>query len=532
MSNYLDQIDAALDRDDTAAAAALAESALGAGHKEAILYNLTAWQHEEQGQFDEAERLMREALLLYADDPTLHLGLGVVLRKQGKLKAAVDAFEQAIERDPGYASAWFERGATFERGGAIGDASADFTHALRLEPRNPVFMAALASTRAREGALDEAKDLANAATEIAPGIPAASRALAQVAIEERRFEDALELLGSGAVGPDDAESGHLYLLGETYEGLGRFDEAFDAFYRSKQAYFALNTDRLGGLEPEDLLKRLEASGARFAEADKTPWRDAPTSRSTACATHVFLTGHPRSGTTLAENILASLPNATAIEERPTIAGVGREMLLEPGGFERLAKLSEEEIDFKRADYWERATRAAQSPLDGRLFIDMDPFKGTRLPIIARLFPDAKYVLTKRDPRDVVWSCFHTNFAYNSGTATFGTLENTARHYAATWQIIEETLASLDLDWFDLRYESLVRDFDTTIKALCEFLGVEWSEDVRRFDRTAQRRGVSTASITQVRQGLYDGSGGWRRYERQLAEVEPILGPWIDRFGYR
>ena len=162
---------------------------------------------------------------------------------------------------------------------------------------------------------------------------------------------------------------------------------------------------------------------------------------------------------------------------------------------------------------------------------MDPFKGSRLPFLARMFPGAKFVITRRDPRDVVWSCFHTNFAFNAGTATFGTLANTARHYAATWAIAEEALATIPMDWFELRYETLVRDFDATTQSLCGFLGVEWSEEVRRFDRTAQRRGVSTASASQVRQGLYDGSGGWRRYEKQIETVLPILQPWIERFGY-
>lgn len=96
---------------------------------------------------------------------------------------------------------------------------------------------------------------------------------------------------------------------------------------------------------------------------------------------------------------------------------------------------------------------------------------------------------------------------------------------------EEALASLPLDWFELRYEALVRDFDATTQALCRFLDVPWTEEVRQFDRTAQRRGVSTASATQVRQGLYDGSGGWKRYAKQMEPVLPILQPWIERFGY-
>jgi hypothetical protein len=67
--------------------------------------------------------------------------------------------------------------------------------------------------------------------------------------------------------------------------------------------------------------------------------------------------------------------------------------------------------------------------------------------------------------------------------------------------------------------------------MCEFAGLDWSEELRRFDRTAQRRGVATASAGQVRKGLYDGSGQWKPYARYLEPVLPILAPWIEKFGY-
>lgn len=531
MSTLLSQIDAALDRDDTPAAAALAQEALDAGSQEAILFNLSAWAHEEAGRFEEAEAIMRQALALYPDDPTLHLGLGVVLRKQGSLKGAVTCFEDAIKLDPQWASPWFERGQTFESGGAIADAEADYREALRREPGNPGFMAALAGVCARQGRLDEAVGLAEAALQAAPGLPAARRALAQIALERKQFAEALELLENGEWGPESEGPARLALIGDAHEGLGQFDAAYSAYLRGKQVFRELNHARLSEAGPEVLLERLEASVDAFNAADKGLWLDRPAGERGPAGGHVFLTGHPRSGTTLAENILATLPGAVAIEERPTLAGAGPEVLSSPTGAIEVAARDEEAIAALRADYWQRAGRAAGQALDGALFIDMDPFKGGRLPLIARLFPHAKYVVTIRDPRDVVWSCFHTNFAFNAGTANFTTLEHTARFYAATWSLITATLEALPLDRFELRYEDLVRDFDATTQALCGFLEVDWSEDLRRFDRTAQRRGVSTASAGQVRQGLYDGSGGWKRYEKYLATVEPILAPWIARFGY-
>jgi hypothetical protein len=39
--------------------------------------------------------------------------------------------------------------------------------------------------------------------------------------------------------------------------------------------------------------------------------------------------------------------------------------------------------------------------------------------------------------------------------------------------------------------------------------------------------VGTASVTQVRRGLYDGSGQWQPYRRYLEPVLPLLQPWID-----
>jgi hypothetical protein len=67
--------------------------------------------------------------------------------------------------------------------------------------------------------------------------------------------------------------------------------------------------------------------------------------------------------------------------------------------------------------------------------------------------------------------------------------------------------------------------------MADFIGLEWTDDFHAFDRTAKARGVRTASATQVRRGLYDGGGRWRRYADQLAPVLPVLAPWVERFGF-
>ena len=77
----------------------------------------------------------------------------------------------------------------------------------------------------------------------------------------------------------------------------------------------------------------------------------------------------------------------------------------------------------------------------------------------------------------------------------------------------------------------MRDFDGATRAACRFAGLPWSAELRRFDRTAAARGVTTASATQLRAGLFDGGGQWRRYARHLAPALPILQPWVERLGF-
>lgn len=240
--------------------------------------------------------------------------------------------------------------------------------------------------------------------------------------------------------------------------------------------------------------------------------------------HIFLLGYPRTGTTLTEQILSTLPDFVSLEEAPTLAHLSA--YFEAAGLEKLLSLADAEIDALRAGYWANVA-ALGADVSGKTFVDMDPLKGAALPVIARLFPDAKIIVMHRDPRDVVWSCFRHSFVYSPATCEFTSLERAARHFDAVMNVIRLSLALPGIDAHILSYEHLVRHFDEATRGLCDFLGVPWSSDMRAFDRAAKNRRVRTASADQVRQALFDGSGQWLRYADYLRPVLPHLAPWID-----
>lgn len=516
-------IEQALIERDISRAANLAEKSLADGVRDPMLLNLVAWKLEEQGDFDASRRLLDEALALSPGDPSIIGAIGAVLRKQGKLSEALRHFDEAIQLDPTAAAPWLERGMALETGGSLESALANYLRAAELDPQSASAFGGVAAVASRRGDLDLARQFAERALSLDPRDPQGAAGLARVEIERGRAELALPVL-EAALASDltDANRSNLAAIkGDALDRLGRYAEAFEAYVGSNRVT-ARRFEQLGagGETQRELAQRLAS------EFDAIP--EWPAENLDANPAPAFIIGFPRSGTTLVENMLAAIPGVVALEERPTLAA--GEHFLREGGLARLVSAGADEVEEQRRSYWQ-AVRAAGVDPDGKLFVDKDPLKGLMLPLIARFFPAARIIVMRRDPRDVVLSCFRSNFALTPAALEFTDLERAARHYDAVMQTQEAFLAALPLARHELRYEALVADFDNETRRLCDFLGIEWSAEMRDFARTARRRGVSTMSATQVSKPLYDGSKQWRRYEEQLRPILPILEPWVKRFGY-
>ncbi|WP_423141412.1 tetratricopeptide repeat-containing sulfotransferase family protein [Parablastomonas sp. CN1-191] len=521
--------------EDLAPAAAASEAALAAGTADAYDLGIAALARGLAGREGEAEDLFNKAVALQPDDPSPLVFLAIWRREQGQLRDSALACDRAIALAPGYADAWLERGATLAAGGSAAAARASFEQAARLAPHSARAHAGIASIAAREGDRLAANEHARTALGIEPGNAVARNALASLALEDGRADDVPGLLDPVvATLPASVERSQARsLLGQAATRAGSIEAAYEHFRHANEDYVTLTARAAAGsINQYDFIAAIDAGLAAALPAWGPPL--PPRIIAAAAPRHVFLLGYPRSGTTLLENVLASLPGVEALEERPTFAELDSVLLSGDAGavsrgVQAFALWGEDRLAGAARGYWQHVHNAGIST-SAETFLDMDPLKGTRLPFIARMFPDARVIVLRRDPRDVVWSCFRTNFAVTSNTLEFTSLERVARHYDALMRLTDRALQNLPIAALEVDYQRLVREFDTVTHEICAFTGLEWSENLRRFDRTAQERGVGTASATQVRRGLYDGSGQWRPFAEYFEPIMPILAPWIARFG--
>jgi Flp pilus assembly protein TadD len=523
--------------DDLARAAEMAEVALSEGLEHQLILNLVADLRIEQARFSEAMSLLDRAVALDPLDVYTWTAVGLCMAQQDLRHEAVKAYEHALSINPDFPQAHFSLGSALERLGDLEGARSHFTRALELAPEYPDPMGGLASLALRGGDAASAQAFATHALAIQPKQPTAIAALAGIELNEKKYAEAEERLrvlkDNVGLSRFDRPTAHC-LLGDALDGLGRTEEAFAEYQAGKAAYRAVHSARYEQPGVENQREMAERLASYFEAAPEQAWSVpaalAP-NEATVAKGHAFLVGFPRTGTTLLEHVLASHADMVNVDERATLRGIDEHYLAGPQALGQLASLTPAEAATQRKVYWGRI-HDLNIATDERFVIDKMPLYSVKLPVIFKLFPGVKVLFAQRDPRDVVLSCFRRPFQMNAGMYQFVTLHGAALYYDAVMRLVEVYRSKLPLDLHVVRYESLVADFEGQTRAICDFLGVSWSDSMADFAENAKKRQIRTPSAPQVREGLYTtGAGQWRRYAKQLEPVMPILAPWIEKMGY-
>ena len=405
--------------------------------------------------------------------------------------------------------------------GRPGHARAALEAALALDPDHVPALTALARLHERENRLAEMAALVTKAEALPVPIPDLPLLRAQLAFRRGDLELARSLAEAL---PVDTEPGvRAQLLGQIHDRLGNAAQAFAAFTE-------MNRDN--GVD----LGLLEARATGFRQGLERLRQGLTRERvrgwSSATAVHhpppIFIVGFPRSGTTLLDTLLMGHPRLCIAEEKPMLDTVEQAV----GGQERLGDLSAARLEELRTLYYEEAERHV-GRIGNRILVDKQPFAMIGAPLIYRLFPAARFVFAQRHPCDAVLSCFITRFEPNEALANFTTLDGTATIYDEAMRVWAQSRAVLPLTTHSVRYERLVEEPEAEMRALLNFLGLDWRDEALDNVATASRRGfVATPSYAQVAEPLYGRAvGRWQRYRAQMEPVLSKLRLWADVMGY-
>lgn len=517
-------------RRDFAGAAALAEKTLADGFEHPMLLNIAATRLEQQGKYQDALKLLERAVAIAPKDVGARNALGLCLQRLDRPAEALYHIEELLKQEPNLPFAHASKGNSLMALGSLGRARESHLRAFELDPKNFSATAALGSIASHRGQHEEARQWAARTLDIVPGFPdavlalsAAELASGNFAAAERRLRDVIN--DARASSADRARA--TGVLADVFDAAGRYDEAFEA-YDAGNRVWRLIYQRF---ESANAVGYARALTAAMDKVDARAWMDSPDATSGA-AGHVFLIGFPRTGTTLVEVVLDGSPDVVSLEEHELLAQGVLSFMREPVDFEPLGRADEAALNALRESYW-RSVRSAGVDVTGKVFVDKHPLNTLKLPLIARLFPQAKILFAVRDPRDVVLSCFRRRFQMNPSMYEFLTLPGAAAFYGAVMQFADTVQLKLKLQWHPVHYERLIADFEQQMRGICDYIGLTWLPSMGEFAGRVQSREHATPSTAQLSQGLVtSATAQWRHYEKQLAPILPALKVWIDRLGYR
>jgi len=251
----------------------------------------------------------------------------------------------------------------------------------------------------------------------------------------------------------------------------------------------------------------------------------------------LLGGHPRSGTTLIEQILGAHPAVRAFDESEAFVGEVGDKLAPPPpaaplSAHALSALSAVRRNELRRRYFKSLFRELEGEPAAELLLDKNPTPTASLHLWLRVFPESKVVIALRDPRDVIISCFFQNLALTPLNANFLSLERAVKHYADmmdTWLRLRELGG---FDWLETRYEDVVAGLETEGRRVTEFLGLSWHADQAACHEAARRKLVFSPTYSEVAKPVHGRAvGRWRNYAAALEPFLPRLAAYVRAFGY-
>jgi len=327
----------------------------------------------------------------------------------------------------------------------------------------------------------------------------------------------------------------LYELGGILDVAGQYDAAMSAWQEAKALYgahaapFRANLEHMQSRATEmeqtitaDVLERWRADAGRF----QPPRRIA------------LLCGHPRSGTTLLEQVLDAHSDIISAEETklmhdeaylPLIRDLAEGTNILPA----LESVSPAVISRARNNYFACADLLLRRPIGGRLLVDKNPSLNLMIPIIVRMFPETKFLVAIRDPRDVVMSCFMQPLPLTAVSSAYLTLESAVKQYANVMGFWLQMRPRMGDQWMEVRYEDMVNDLAAVANSVLGFLGVSYEENVLKFYEHARTKRVHSPSHADVQKPLYRTAvGRWRNYQKYLEPHLAGLEQFLNAFNYQ
>jgi tetratricopeptide (TPR) repeat protein len=499
-----------------------------------------AQEHLLGGRPGSARSDYRELIRRFPAVAELWFELGNAASGELNFELANQAYRRAAELAPQNTSLLVLIGQQYQGLRQLDDARTCFEHAVAADPASVDARISLAVWFEKERRLDDAWTAVEACLARHPRDDQARYFRAFLLHRQKKNTEAetalRDLIKDGPQYPY-VKYASRHLLGVVLDESGQCAEAMRWLLEAKAQIRQLTDAALLEREYDKTDRQRRELLASLTPEMIRHWRQA-TPPSASRYQIAFLGGHPRSGTTLLEQILDAHPDVLAFDESVAFfQEITSKMSLPSGSGAVQARALNTFASARCHDLRQRYVKSLLREVTGeptaRILLDKNPSPTMSLPFWLRVFPELKVIIALRDPRDVVISCFFLNIMLNATNVNFLSLERTVKHYQDLMDVWLRMRELGGFDWIETRYEDVVDHLETEGRRTTEFLGLAWNSGQARYHETARRKFLFAPTYHDVTQSVYRRAvGRWHRYAEILEPLQSRLARYCRAFGYK
>jgi len=515
----------------------------------------------ERDRHQQAEDILREYLKQFSENSTLYLQLAELCQVQGHFMQAVNLIRKALKREQDNIALWVRLAQVSlhrfdNKARRAAEKALELAEALQEDEAQPPALIRMQQAQARnalaqvesheqnfevaermfrdilaehenfipalqglgqqqmqQGNIDEAVELFERIKQLDPLRGHASL------INARRFPEDVEILEKmekaarvpGLEGPLRASL--LFQLAAAWEKRKQYDKAFEFARQANQASKKF-------LPYDARAHRNQCARIRFGFSRELYQHRAQ--HGVESALPVYVVGMPRSGTTLVEQIIASHSEIFGAGELGLIPQVAQGLNRwerHVGSGRHYPDCVDDLTPRVGAGIANNVLKEMQEfAPDARHVVDKLPHNFEHIGLIKFLFPQARIISVRRDPRDIAISNYFTDYQAKHGGMGFAyDLTDIGEQLADHNLLMHHWQQLFPGEILELNYEDVVDDLETSARLMLDYIGVEWEPQVLDFNRL--ERPVKTASVWQVRQPIYKSSKArWKHYQQHLAHL--------------
>ena len=444
-----------------------------------------AFQSHKKNDLLHAENLYKKILKINPNDVATLNNLGNVLKELRKYKEATFHYEKALKINPQDVITNYNLGLLFKELEEFQKSISFYEKVIKIDPKHIQPYHDLMDIYEKTNNYEKLKKVIVDAKTFFKNNPIIKLYEGILLYKNEKFTEAINSLESFLfdVNKIQQERFRVLALGKCYDNLGKcYDrtknakKAFDCFIKTNDISFQLKSNNVN---KNFYIKEIEDRKKFFSKIEKGKWSQLGAFDERPDP--IFMIGFPRSGTTLLDTILRSHPSIEVIEEKPIVLNLINSLReLQNGDLEGLKKIRKNEIQKIRKVYFDSLESEIKNIDNSKIYIDKFPLNIIYVGEIFRIFPKAKFIISLRHPCDCVLSSFMQTFSINNAMANFLNLEDSAKLYDLVMKLWIQYTSIFPINYYEVRYENLVKNLETTVSPLLKFLELPWHDSVFEF----------------------------------------------------